>query len=120
MFSRLIRIAKGGDRRRERRVQIRQPAEIDDVPGRITDISLGGCGFYANERGLEVGTDVIARLKPQGEPPLELPARIVGSDEEGMILCVAFREVDPDAFDRLQHMIVHQSLGSHEAEAEAP
>ncbi len=113
MFSRLIRVAKGRDRRRERRVQIRQPAEIDDVPGRITDISLGGCGFYANERGLEVGTDVTARLKPQGETPFEIPARIVGSDEEGMVLCVAFREVSPEAFDRLQNMIVHQSLGGH-------
>ena len=112
MFSRLMRIIKGGDKRRERRVQVRMPAALSEYRGRITDISLGGCGFYADEGGwLEVGDEVTVHLMPPGEEAIDIPAAIVGQDDEGMVYCVAFKKVSPEAFDRLQEIIVHQALG---------
>lgn len=111
MFTRLIRVVKGDERRRERRVQVRLPAEIDGVPGRLTDISLGGCGFYADSPGLAPGGEVTARLMPPNQTPFELPARVVGIDGEGMIYCIAFQEVTPEAFERIQKLIVRQTLG---------
>jgi c-di-GMP-binding flagellar brake protein YcgR len=113
MFSRLVRIIKGRDKRRERRVAVRMPAAMSEFRGRITDISLGGCGFYADEGGaLVVGDHVTAHLMPNGEDPFEVPARIVGQDDEGMVYCVAFTEVSAENFDRLQDVIVHQALGT--------
>lgn len=113
MFSRLIRIIRGGDRRRERRVQIRLPAAMSEFKGRVTDISLGGCGFYADEGGLELDDSVTAHIMPPGETPFDVPSKIVGMDNEGMVYCVAFTHVDAEAFDRLQALIVRQALGDH-------
>lgn len=115
MFSRLMRIIKGGDRRKERRVPIRVSATMNGFAGRITDLSLGGCGFYANEGDvLEIGETVAAQLMPPHEDPVEIPALVVGQDDEGMVYCIAFTRVDPAVFDRLQDLIVHQALGGHE------
>jgi len=114
MFSRLVRIIKGSDNRRERRVPVRMHATMGDYPGRITDLSLGGCGFYADEGGvLQVGKEVTAHLMPPGHTPIEVPARIVGQDDEGMVYCVAFTEVNSETFDGLQSIIVHQAFGDH-------
>lgn len=118
-FSRLVRIIKGGERRKERRVALRLPAEISAHKGRITDLSLGGCGFYVDEGGaLEIGDAVVAHIAPTGEEPFDVPAKIVGQDEEGMVYCVAFTEVAPDNFERLQELIVRQALGAKEDEDE--
>lgn len=112
MFSRLIRIIKGGDRRRERRVPVRLPGAMSEYKGRITDVSLGGCGFYADEGGvLQLGDRVTAHIHPPHEDAFDLPAEVVGQDEEGMVYCIAFKEVTPENFERLQDVIVHQALG---------
>lgn len=116
MFGRLIRIIKGGDRRRERRVQMRIPAAMSEFKGRVTDLSLGGCGFYADESGLEVDDEVTAHFMPHDQEAFDIPSKVVGMDEEGMVYCIAFTQVNADAFDRLQDLIAHQALGDHHHE----
>ena len=111
MFSRLMRIIKPGDRRKERRVKVRLPADVGGFSGRVTDLSLGGFGFYPDQEGLEVGDEVMATLKPNPDTQIELPSRIVGTDEEGMVLCIAFMKVGPDQFDPLQDIITDAALG---------
>lgn len=111
MFSRLMQIIKPGDRRRERRVKVRLPAEVGGIPGRVTDLSLGGFGFYPDQEGLEFGDEVMSVLRPDEFTEISIPSRIVGTDNEGMILCVAFTKVTPDLFDPLQDIITDQALG---------
>lgn len=110
MFSRLMNIIKPGDRRRERRVKTRFPAEVGGISGRVTDLSLGGFGFYPDERGLSKGMDVDAILHPDEFSELTIPCQIVGSDPEGMVVCVAYRDVEEEQFDPLQDIIVDQTV----------
>jgi hypothetical protein len=111
MFSRLISIIKPGDRRKERRAKARFKAELGGITGRVTDVSLGGLGFYPDETALEVGDEVMARLMPDEFTTIEIPSRVVGADEEGMVLCVAFLKVADDQFDDLQSIITEQTFG---------
>ncbi|NMM46429.1 PilZ domain-containing protein [Rhodospirillaceae bacterium KN72] len=111
MFSRLISIIKPGDRRKERRVKVRLPAEVGGIKGRLTDLSLGGFGFYPDQEGLDVGDEVMASLMPDEFTTLDIPSRVVGTDEEGMVLCIAFMKVDADQFDPLQDIITTQTVG---------
>lgn len=104
-------IIKPGDRRKERRVKVRLPADVGGIPGRVTDISLGGFGFYPDNEGLDVGDEVMAVLRPDEFTEIEIPSRVVGTDDEGMILCVAFIKVADHHFDPLQDIITEQALG---------
>lgn len=110
MFSRLMRIIKLGDRRKERRVKTRFSAEVAGLKGRVTDVSLGGFGFYPDDQGLDVGDEAMAVLMPDEFTTLEIPSRIVGTDEEGMILSVAFIKVSEEQFDPLQAIITEQAV----------
>lgn len=104
-------IKPGGDRRRERRVKVRLSAEVGGLRGRITDIGLGGFGFYPDDEGLDVGDELMCAIEtPDGET-LEIPCRVVGTDDEGMVLCIAFLKVTPEQFDPLQDIITHQTIG---------
>ncbi|MDF1748657.1 MAG: PilZ domain-containing protein [Alphaproteobacteria bacterium] len=116
MFSRLMSIIKPGDRRKERRVKVRLSAELGGIKGRLTDLSLGGFGFYPDQEGLEVGDELMAILHPDEFTNLEIPCRVVGGDQEGMVLCVAFIKVSPELFEPLQSIITQQSVG-HSSEA---
>lgn len=118
MFSRLMSIIKPGDRRKERRVKVRLNAELGGIGGRLTDLSLGGFGFYPNAEGLEIGDELMAVLSPDNMPEIEIPCRIVGGDQEGMVLCVAFIKVEPEHFEPLQSIIMTQTVGQGEKTAE--
>jgi hypothetical protein len=112
VFSRLFSIIKpGGDRRKERRVKVRLTAAVGGLHGRITDIGLGGFGFYPDDEGLDLGDELMASIHTPDGAILEIPCRIVGADDEGMVLCVAFLKVTPEQFDPLQDIITHQALG---------
>lgn len=111
MFSRLMSIIKPGDRRKERRAKARFPTEVGGIKGRVTDVSLGGFGFYPDETVLEVDDEVMAILMPDEFTSLEIPCRVVGADEEGMVLCIAFLKVAEEQFDDLQAIITEQTLG---------
>lgn len=111
MFSRLMRIIKPGDRRKERRVKVRFPADVGGLTGRVTDVSLGGFGFYPDQEGLTEGDEVMAVLMPDEFTTIEIPCRVVGVDDEGMVVCVAFIKVSPEHFDPLQDIIADQALG---------
>jgi hypothetical protein len=114
MFSRLMSIIKPGDRRKERRVKVRLNAELGGIGGRLTDLSLGGFGFYPNAEGLEIGDELMAVLSPDNMPEIEIPCRLVGGDQEGMVLCVAFIKVEPEHFEPLQSVITQQAVGHGE------
>jgi len=111
MFSRLMQVVKLGDKRKERRVKTRFPAEVAGLKGRVTDVSLGGFGFYPDDQGLDIGDEAIATLMPDEFTTLEIPSRIVGMDEEGMILSIAFMKVTEEQFEPLQDIITSQTLG---------
>ena len=111
MFNRLVRIIKPGDRRKHRRVKTRMNATVGNLRGRITDLSLGGCGFYAQDHGLEKGDRVLTVLMPDDEPPIEVPSRIVGVDKEGLVFCVSFSAVGDEQFDRIQALILEKAAG---------
>jgi len=118
MFSRLMSIIKPGDRRKERRVKLRFAAELGGLKGRVTDLSLGGFGFYPDNEGLEIGDELMVCLMPDELTRIELPCRIVGADDEGMVMCVAFLKVPPELFDPLQQIITDQAFGSQPKETE--
>ena len=117
VFSRLMKIIRPGERRRERRVKVRLSAEVNGIRGRVTDVSLGGFGFYPDDEGLTNGLEADGVIAMDDGTSFEVPCRVVGSDEEGMVLCVAFREVTPEQFDALEAIIMHQAVGDHPAEA---
>lgn len=111
MFSRLMQIIKPGDRRKERRVKVRFPAEVGGLKGRVTDISLKGFGFYPDDTGLDIGDELSAILMPDEFNTIEIPCRIVGADDEGMVLCLFFLKVSEEHFDQLQDIITEQAFG---------
>ena len=106
-----MRIIKPGERRRERRVRVRLSAEVNGIHGRVTDVSLGGFGFYPDEEGLTNGLEADGVITVDDGTAFIVPCRVVGSDEEGMVLCVAFREISPDQFDALEAIITQQTIG---------
>lgn len=117
MFSRLMKIIRPGERRKERRVKVRLSAEVDGIRGRVTDVSLGGFGFYPDDEGLTTGREADGVITVDDGTSFNVPCRVVGSDEEGMVLCVAFREVTPEQFDALEAIIMHQSVGDQTEDA---
>lgn len=111
MFNRLVKIVRPSDRRKQRRARMHLPATMGNLRGRVTDLSLGGCGFYASDQGLNVGDHVMAVLLPPGQEPIEIPATVVGTDAEQMVFCIAFTAVGEEAFDRIESLILHQAAG---------
>lgn len=110
-FSRLMKIIRPGERRRERRVKVRLSASVNGIRGRVTDVSLGGFGFYPDDEGLITGLEAEGVITMADGEELNVPCRVVGSDQEGMVLCIAFREVTPEQFDALESIITHQIVG---------
>ena len=111
MFSRLLKIIKSGDRRKDRRVKTRIPAILDGIKGRIIDIGLGGIGFYPDMPGLKIGDEVMATLRPDPLTEVKIPCRIVGSDTGAMVLCVIFLHMSEENFLIIQDIITHQAIG---------
>lgn len=105
MLGNLIKIVGLGDKRRDRRVPVRLPAAFGDIRGRLTDLGLGGCGFYPDRAELAVGDRGIMYIRVTDESILPLDVEVVGSDEEGMIYSLAFNRLDGADFDMVEGAI---------------
>lgn len=107
MFGILMQLMKRikPDRRKERRAQLRIKARFGEIKGVIVDLSLGGCGFYPHDEGLEVGAQALMTLD-FGTDIIHIPARAVSKDNEGLIFGIAFDQVSEDNFEVLNDMLV--------------
>ena len=117
MFSFLATLFKRikPDRRRERRAQLRAKASFGTIKGVVVDLSLGGCGFYPHDEGLEVGQEALLTLD-FGVEVMHIPSKISAKDDEGLIYGIAFREVSPANFEILNDMLVSRVV-AHDDEA---
>lgn len=116
MFGFLLRIIKRSrDRRRERRAQLRAKATFGDIKGAIVDLSLGGCGFYPHDEGLEMEARALLTID-FGTDVITLPAKIVSVDSEGLIYGVAFEQVSEENFEILNEVLVSRIADSEEGE----
>ncbi len=116
MFGNLIKIVGLGDKRKDRRVAVRLPAAFGDVRGRLTDIGLGGCGFYPDRAKLEVGDCGTMHIRVTDETILPLQVEIVSMDEEGMIYSVAFTDLDDRSFQLIENVITLRFTADREKE----
>lgn len=107
MFGMLLRLLKRikPDRRKERRAQMRVKARFGNVKGVIVDLSLGGCGFYPQDEGMEVGTRASMTLD-FGVEVVHIPASAVSKDNEGLIYGIAFEQMSEENFEILNDMLV--------------
>ena len=107
MFATLLRLIKRikPDRRKERRAQMRVKASFGTIKGVIVDLSLGGCGFYPHDEGLAPGARAVMTLD-FGVEAVNIPARITGKDNEGLIYGVAFEQVSEENFEILNDMLL--------------
>lgn len=116
MLGNLIKFVGMGDKRRDRRVPVRLPAAFGDVRGRLTDIGLGGCGFYPDRAALAVGDRGTMYIRVTDESILPLDVEIVGADEEGMIYSVAFGRLEDADFDMVEGAITTRIVAERERE----
>lgn len=113
MYLRLVRIVNQSERRKDRRVQLRRSATVGSIPGRITDLSLSGCGFFTDGGALTIGDRVnISLIDETSAVMTEIPAKVVASDKSGLIYGLSFCELPPGAYECLEKIMVAQTLGN--------
>lgn len=105
MFGNIIKVLRMGDKRRDRRVPVRLPATVGAAKGRVTDISLGGCGFYPDNAGLKVGAESTISITLRDGRLVTIPVEIVSSDEENMVYSIGFGDMDHEAFEAIANIM---------------
>lgn len=108
MFTKFTRILKKTERRKDRRIPTTLQASVGDIAGSITDISLGGCGFFPDTKShLKLGAEIAITLHLKGED-ITIPAKIAGHDDDESIYGVAFLELTSATFDTIERIIMRK------------
>jgi len=106
MLTRFSRMFKKSERRKDRRTPTTLKATLNNIEGSITDISLGGCGFFPNSKTqLEMGAEITMTLHLE-DGDIYIPAKVVGHDNEYLVYGIAFLNVTPAIFDAIEHIIM--------------
>ncbi len=104
MFAKFARHIIKRDKRKDRRIPTKINATMGNIQGRVTDISLGGCGFYPNSGSLMLGQEA-AMVLHLGDDDIHIPAKVAGHDLQQVVYGVAFLELTPKIFSVLEQII---------------
>ena len=91
--------------RREARLRVRVPSVVNGVNGRLFDLSLRGCGFYAERANPDMDKKADISFSLRRGKTYKVKGKIVSQDEEGAVFGIVFTEVPDDAFDAIDDLL---------------
>jgi len=91
------------NRRRDRRVPVSLPADVNDTPVLIKDISLSGLAFISENRGFDIGDDVLIEFHLFDVGSIKIGASIVRFDGK-YDFGAAFIGLSSDAFKLIENL----------------
>jgi hypothetical protein len=78
---------------------------VNGVQGRLFDLSLRGCGFYAGLAAPDMDKRAVIELVLRKGQKFRVKGKIVSRDDEGMVFGIVFTHVPDDAFDAIEDLL---------------